>query len=944
MRKVSQIDIREILKKYFGYKDSDFILEVNTASKKIYKTRCPIHKESDPSFKIYDKGGVFDCICFSKKDAGNNALQLMVIAGKAKDAKTAEQLLKKDFNITPPEVMNIKGLAEYKGYTEEFLKSRGFKDVKEGVLMPFYDFSGKVIAEKLRRTYEKVEGMAKFTWGKQTDDWHNPYYGLDLVDKSPKKVLDILEGETDALTMQMAGLTAIGIVGAETYREDKSDFMDEFESIIVTKDNDEAGLKLAMAVANDHPEKTLIRLLPKGIKDVNSMFMDACTEDMDRFMELLMKLPVVPATKKAFFNEIAKDPNYAYNEEAVSFLLSVMSEVDAEVLKSELKEIKGISKRAIDKLFKSCGATAVAQYRTNETGIYEYDNAYIKPVLTQAGFREVTLSNFVLQPVAYFHMPDGRNREFILASRSGYVSDPVMFRAEELTSLNAFKKRCFEVGDFIFMGSKEDFDQVMLYILDNSDDVMDITLPATVGRQDKYWLFGNALVMDGTFYTPDEENNFKVGDLTVRARSIYSDSSTRYIPRIDLENHLEREVQLEAIDLLDRAYGNPDVVEAIGWLIAGAFSEKVVEAHNGFPILFVTGRSGSGKSTLARHLNCALNVNNTRADSFNSSVVGMSRMMAYYSNIPVWYDEYRENDRNIQYKTQFLKEAFERQGVSKGTKVVSVVQKAELFSTVILSGEDSPEDRGLLSRCFLIKLDRATNNQRVYQEFKPYEEKLFKVIAREAVRLSTIEGEYRKFHKLLNDRRKELISSGADDRTAFIRAVTYAGISWLFPELEERVKANQEHSVKCSLAEIAEFDPVSIMLEDFATMILEGRLLPKRHYIVTKQGIGFTSFRSLYNAWASYLAESRNSPPHSVNTMKEYCLKSEIMEYKSVKIPKQKTPTKAYMFQLEKLKSPMLQEKILDIMFTEEAIDVEKRRLLATELGLDTEEVCESEF
>lgn len=146
---------------------------------------------------------------FQKKDAGNNALQLMVIAGKAKDAKTAEQLLKKDFNITPPETMNIKGLAEYKGYTEEFLKSRGFKDVKDGVLMPFMT-SGKVIAEKLRRTYEKVEGTAKFTWGKQTDDWHNPYYGLDLVDKSSKKVLDILEGETDALTMQMAGFTAIG--------------------------------------------------------------------------------------------------------------------------------------------------------------------------------------------------------------------------------------------------------------------------------------------------------------------------------------------------------------------------------------------------------------------------------------------------------------------------------------------------------------------------------------------------------------------------------------------------------------------------------------------------------------------------------------------------------------------------------------------------------------
>ena len=134
------------------------------------------------------------------------------------------------------------------------------------------------------------------------------------------------------------------------------------------------------------------------------------------------------------------------------------------------------------------------------------------------------------------------------------------------------------------------------------------------------------------------------------------------------------------------------------------------------------------------------------------------------------------------------------------------------------------------------------------------------------------------------------------------------------------------------------------MLDDFATMIIGGRLLPKRDFIVTRQGIGFTSFRALYNAWAAYLAESRTSPPHSVNTMKEYCLKSEVMEYKSVKEPKQKAPTKAFMFHLEKLKSPMLQEKVLDIMFTEEAIDVERRRHLATELGLATEAVCESEF
>lgn len=943
MRKVSQINIKEILKKYFNYKEEDFVLESDNKNRKIYKTICPIHKEQDPSFKIYEKNGVYDCICYSKRDAGNNAVQLLCKAGKAKTPKDAEELLKKDFGITPPEVMNVAGLAEYKGFSEEFLQERGFKDENGRVMMPFHSIDGKIIAEKLRCSYEKVEGKAKFIWKVQDENWYNPYYGLDLVGKAANKaVLDILEGETDALTMQMLGYTAIGIVGADTFKEEKSSFMDEFDRLVVTKDNDVAGLKLALAIANSFPEKTYIRILPKEVKDVNSLFLDYCTEDKDRFLDFLKRLPVVPATKQAFLNEVARDPSYAYNEDAIGFLASVMSDVEMEILKTELKETKGIAKRAIDKLFKQSKSEAVTWH--GSAGIREEDNAYVKPVLTQAGYREDVLSNFVLQPVAYFHMPDGRNREFILSSRSGYVSEPVMFRAEELTSLSLFKKKCFEVGDFIFTGSKEDFDQVMLYILDNSEDVMDITLPATVGRQQGCWLFGNTLVKDGDFYMPDEDNNFKVDGTTFRPRSIYSDSSTRFIPVLDLKTHLERDIQLKAIHLLDKSYGNTDVVEALGWLIANAFSEKVVETHNGFPILFITGRSGSGKSTFARHINCALNVNNTRADSFNSSVVGMSRMMAYYSNIPVWYDEYRENDRNIQYKTQFLKEAFERQGVSKGTKVASVVQKAELFSTVILSGEDTPEDRGLLSRCFLIKLDRTTNNQRIYQEFKEYENDLFKVVAREAVRLSTVDGEYIKFNKILKSRRKELIDSGADDRTAFLRAVTYAGIVWMFPELETLVRNNQELSVQGSLAEIAEFDPVNIMLEDFATMILEGRLLPKKHYIVNKQGIGFTSFRSLYNAWASYLAEARNSPPHSVNTMKEYCLKSEVVEYKSVKLLKQKSPIKAYMFQLEKLKSTMLQEKILDIMFTEEAIDIDERRLLATELGLDAEEIDDSEF
>ena len=213
------------------------------------------------------------------------------------------------------------------------------------------------------------------------------------------------------------------------------------------------------------------------------------------------------------------------------------------------------------------------------------------------------------------------------------------------------------------------------------------------------------------------------------------------------------------------------------------------------------------------------------------------------------------------------------------------------------------------------------------------------------MRLSTIDGEYRKFHKLLNDRRKELISSGADDRTAFIRAVTYAGLTWMFPELEEKIREHQADSIYNTLKEIKELDPVTLMMEDLATMLTTGKMLANRDFLVTKQGIAFTSFRALYNSWASYLAESRTRPPHSINTMKEYCNKSDMILYKSVRLPKISTPIKAYLLNTDAVKHPHLYTMLVDSMYTNEAITLDRRRELLQERNIATDDcTTESEF
>lgn len=80
----------------------------------------------------------------------------------------------------------------------------------------------------------------------------------------------VTEGEIDALTMNICGIPALGVPGAEKWREHWTEVLDDFAYVYIMADGDKAGGKFANLVRDNIPHAVTIQM-PEG-EDVNSMY------------------------------------------------------------------------------------------------------------------------------------------------------------------------------------------------------------------------------------------------------------------------------------------------------------------------------------------------------------------------------------------------------------------------------------------------------------------------------------------------------------------------------------------------------------------------------------------------------------------------------------------------------------------------------------------------
>jgi len=262
---------------------------------------CPAHDDTNPSLSITETTDgklLWKCHAGCSQEAvqreleriaGVNRATVKLIPPREKQSSASEQ------SPTPTEPLTLAELANAKRLSAPKLFTWNVRTQSDGsIAIPYLTRDGVVSAIQYRYA---LAGDNRFKWRKHDIPI---LYGLwRLNDWITADTLYLCEGCTDTWSMWHAGLPAIGIPSASTWREEWWRELDGYPKIVVIPDTDKAGAELAQKLANTCPEQFRERVyvlqLPDGVKDVNELWQRE-NANPERFREALAGCEIILLT------------------------------------------------------------------------------------------------------------------------------------------------------------------------------------------------------------------------------------------------------------------------------------------------------------------------------------------------------------------------------------------------------------------------------------------------------------------------------------------------------------------------------------------------------------------------------------------------------------------------------------------------------------------------
>jgi len=250
---------------------------------------CPAHDDQNASLSLTEKADgtlLWKCFAGCSQDAVREALERLAGVQPA----TARPIAPRRSAGRQPataqaQLLTLAALADAKRLDAEKLRAWGYYDKGQAVAMPERDITGREINLKLRHPDGSEN---RFTY--PTYRYPIPAGLWRLPEWSDADTIYLCEGETDMLTLWHADMPALGIQGAEKWRAEWWAYLLGFPRIVLIPDNDEAGEKLARAIAKTCPdhlrERVQVLRLPEGVKDANELWQQV-DADPERFREAL---------------------------------------------------------------------------------------------------------------------------------------------------------------------------------------------------------------------------------------------------------------------------------------------------------------------------------------------------------------------------------------------------------------------------------------------------------------------------------------------------------------------------------------------------------------------------------------------------------------------------------------------------------------------------------
>ena len=240
------------------------LLELENFDDKNLKACCPYHNEDTASFIYNKKNKTFHCFGCNKTvdiidvlmEKGNTFLEaakyLFEKAGIEYSFGEKDVRTRHNYRYPHEEPINEKEhVVDYWGKRGISKNVIDYLDIREDShgngVFNFYDTNDVLTMVKYRpaRTVEKHSGQPK-TWCQKDADTSALLFNMNRVNTS--KPLLITEGETDCASAIEAGyINTVSVplgAGNLHWIEENWDWLNNFESIIIWSDNDEAGIKM----------------------------------------------------------------------------------------------------------------------------------------------------------------------------------------------------------------------------------------------------------------------------------------------------------------------------------------------------------------------------------------------------------------------------------------------------------------------------------------------------------------------------------------------------------------------------------------------------------------------------------------------------------------------------------------------------------------------------
>ena len=249
---------------------------------------CPFHQERNPSFWFNTKNGLWKC---ETGCGGGNATTFLAKIRNI-DTKEAYRELCRIAGVDPSEQQQgeprqapkytLKEYALEKRLPEAFLADLGVKDGwKQGwVEIPYMDETGAIVA---RRKRMPNGNNPRFLWNKGSKTTLYGLWRMDLIREAGYVV--IVEGESDAQSLWLVGISALGMPGASTFREEHARMLMDVPKIYIHVEPDKGGetarrrTLLAFREAGYLGEARVFSCNShKGIKDPSGLYIE---EGMD---------------------------------------------------------------------------------------------------------------------------------------------------------------------------------------------------------------------------------------------------------------------------------------------------------------------------------------------------------------------------------------------------------------------------------------------------------------------------------------------------------------------------------------------------------------------------------------------------------------------------------------------------------------------------------------